>query len=223
MQLTIRYCYEDRRKTATRPVGGHVLIEVPSVSDLEAPVVLCARRNFGKPRHPGTPQSVALRIHLGRIWTPGPVFDGIPMPAADEQTPWRYLIPSGFTSTGVLGSRVELPAGDSLHIATDREAIERAIQEWADNCLLVDGQLHRPTLLPQYIVRIYADRAEVNLTCLGMTLDPSEEIFPATALDDARAHAQSLYAKDRHELPPELMPAYVLEVRRPDLLPPSTR
>ena len=221
MQITIRYRYEDRRKTGTQAVAGHVLVDVNNVSDREAPVVLCSRRNFGKPKHPGTPPSVALRVHAGRTWSPGPVFDGIPMPV-DEQTPWRYLIPAGFTSTGVLGSRVELPNGDSIHIATGRPAIERAIREWGEDCLLVDGQLHRPTLMPQYVVRRYADRAEVNLTCVGMPLDESELFFPATDLDGARAHAKSLSTQDNCEFPPELMPAYVLEVKRPDLLPAPT-
>lgn len=221
MHVTIRYQYEDRRKTGPLYLTGHVILELTSVSDQEAPVLLCSRRNFGKPSLPGTPQSVALRSHGGRIWTPGPVFDGIPI-CANPSMPWRYLLPSGFSSTGVMGSRVELPDGDSLHVAKNRQSIESAFREWAADCLVIEDQLHRATLLPQYVVRPYTDRVEVNLTSVGMPLEPTDRAFQATELEAARSHAQVLSTRHGYDLSPELMPAYVLDVRRPDLLPSPT-
>ena len=215
MQITIKYQYQDRRKHGVGYVTGQFTVDVVEVMDVQAPILMYSRLNFGKQRHPGTPQSVALRTYGGRIWSPGPVIDGVPMPT---DRAWRYITPRSVCIQGVLGERVALPHIESLHVARDKESIEHAVREWADDCLVIDGQLHRPTLQPQYVVRCYADRTEIDLTSAGMPIDDQERSFAATELDAAREHAKSMSNMGTQTFPPELMPIYVLDVRRPDLL-----
>jgi len=223
MELTVNYSYvaqvippRCRKPRPQRLDDGVAVMSIREVTAEQAPVAILGREQDYETGEYLEP--IAYRWFDGKLWVNGPVSD------CSRRRMERYPVlgqtlnlvkDSAILSDQALG--IHVPAWDGKQLIADH------IQACAHDCLIIDGQLHRPAGEPMYVVMTFGMSNNHGGTSLMVTdyLNPNiktESHFSLLELQKAVAYTRDVASRRGDTVKVSTDPGFQFEVLIPEAI-----